>query len=78
MEEHRLNALDFFRGTKWVRKFASCILVVEAMFHSLLEEMIRLGKDAFGFLVPRYSKWMTMGIVNPEMLSIYDEIPKDL
>jgi 5-methyltetrahydrofolate--homocysteine methyltransferase len=20
MEEHRLNALDFFRGTKWVRE----------------------------------------------------------
>jgi hypothetical protein len=51
MEEHRLNALDFFRGTKWVRKFTSCTLVVEAMFHSRLEEMIRLGSDAFGFLV---------------------------
>jgi 5-methyltetrahydrofolate--homocysteine methyltransferase len=45
---------------------------------SRLEEMIRLGKRAFGFLVPRYSKWDDNGIVNPEMLSIYDEIPKDL
>jgi hypothetical protein len=59
-------------------KFASCILVVEAMFHSRLEEMIRLGKDASGFLYHAIQNGMTMGIVNPEMLSIYDEIPKDL
>jgi 5-methyltetrahydrofolate--homocysteine methyltransferase len=30
------------------------------------------------FLYHAIQNGMTMGIVNPEMLSIYDEIPKDL
>jgi 5-methyltetrahydrofolate--homocysteine methyltransferase len=81
MEEHRLNALDFFRGTKWVREnlphahisggvsnvsfsFRGNAVVREAMHSVFLYHAIQNG--------------MTMGIVNPEMLSIYDEIPKDL
>jgi 5-methyltetrahydrofolate--homocysteine methyltransferase len=42
-------------------------------FH--LEEMI-VGKHSV-FLYHAIQNGMTMGIVNPEMLSIYDEIPKD-
>ncbi|MFC5682620.1 methionine synthase [Flavobacterium sp. MAHUQ-51] len=81
MEEHRLNALDFFRGTKWVREnlphahisggvsnvsfsFRGNDVVREAMHSVFLYHAIKAG--------------MTMGIVNPEMLTIYDDIPKDL
>jgi hypothetical protein len=35
------------------------------MFHSRLEEMIRLGSDAFGFLVSCYSKWDDNGNRKP-------------
>jgi 5-methyltetrahydrofolate--homocysteine methyltransferase len=81
MDEHRLNALDFFRGTKWVRdnlphahisggvsnvsfSFRGNDTVREAMHSVFLYHAIRNG--------------MTMGIVNPEMLTIYDDIPENL
>ncbi|AWG21279.1 methionine synthase [Flavobacterium faecale] len=81
MDEHRLNALDFFRGTEWVRanlphahisggvsnvsfSFRGNDTVREAMHSVFLYHAIKAG--------------MTMGIVNPEMLTIYDDIPKDL
>jgi 5-methyltetrahydrofolate--homocysteine methyltransferase len=48
--------------------------VSNVSFH--LEEMIRCGSNAFCFLVSCDSKRNDDGIVNPEMLSIYDEIPK--
>jgi methylmalonyl-CoA mutase cobalamin-binding domain/chain len=81
MDEHKLNALDFFRATKWIREnlpyahvsggvsnvsfsFRGNDTVREAMHSAFLYHAIKNG--------------MTMGIVNPEMLSIYDEIPKDL
>lgn len=81
MEEHRKNALDFFRATKWIRtnlpyahvsggvsnvsfSFRGNDRVREAMHSSFLYHAIQNGMD--------------MGIVNPEMLEIYDEIPKDL
>jgi cobalamin-dependent methionine synthase I len=44
-------------------------------FH--LEEMIRCEAMHSVFLYHAIQNGMTMGIVNPEMLSIYDEIPKD-
>jgi 5-methyltetrahydrofolate--homocysteine methyltransferase len=76
-----LNALDFFRATKWIKEnlphahvsggvsnvsfsFRGNDTVREAMHSAFLYHAIKNG--------------MTMGIVNPEMLSIYDEIPKDL
>jgi 5-methyltetrahydrofolate--homocysteine methyltransferase len=81
MDEHKLNALDFFRATKWIKEnlphahvsggvsnvsfsFRGNDTVREAMHSAFLYHAIKNG--------------MTMGIVNPEMLSIYDEIPKDL
>jgi len=81
MEEHKLNALDFFRATKWIREnlphanisggvsnvsfsFRGNDKVREAMHSSFLYHAIQNG--------------MTMGIVNPEMLEIYDEIDKKL
>ncbi len=81
MEEHRKNALDFFNATKWIRKnlphagvsggvsnvsfsFRGNNAVREAMHSSFLFHAIKNG--------------MNMGIVNPAMLEVYDEIPKDL
>lgn len=81
MEEHRTNALDFFRATKWIREnlpgahisggvsnvsfsFRGNNAVREAMHSAFLYHGIQNGMD--------------MGIVNPSMLEVYDEIPKDL
>jgi cobalamin-dependent methionine synthase I len=64
MEEHRLNAFRFFKGTKWVRKFTSCTsVVVVVMFHSRLEEMIR-WEAMPGSLYHAIQNGMTMGIEN--------------
>ncbi|MEJ6624787.1 MAG: methionine synthase [Flavobacteriaceae bacterium] len=81
MDEHKLNALDFFKATKWIREnlphahvsggvsnvsfsFRGNNLVREAMHSAFLYHAIQHGMD--------------IGIVNPTMLEIYDEIPKDL
>lgn len=81
MEEHKTNALDFFKATKWIREnlphanvsggvsnvsfsFRGNNTVREAMHASFLYHAIQNG--------------MTMGIVNPTMLEVYDEIPKEL
>lgn len=81
MEEHKLNALDFFKTAKWIREnlphahvsggvsnvsfsFRGNNRVREAMHSAFLYHGIQHG--------------MNMGIVNPTLLEIYDEIPKDL
>ena len=81
MEEHRLNALDFFRGTKWVREnlphahISGGVSNVSFSFRG--NDTVREAMHSV-FLYYAIKNGMTMGIVNPEMLSIYDEIPKDL
>jgi len=81
MEEHRQNAVDFFRATKWIKEnlphahvsggvsnvsfsFRGNNAVREAMHSAFLYHAIKNGMD--------------MGIVNPAMLEVYDDIPKDL
>ena len=81
MDEHRKNALDFFNATKWIREnllhasvsggvsnvsfsFRGNNTVREAMHASFLYHAIQHG--------------MNMGIVNPSMLEVYDEVPKEL
>jgi 5-methyltetrahydrofolate--homocysteine methyltransferase len=81
IDEHRNYALDFFRAAKWIREnlpyahvsggvsnvsfsFRGNQLVREAMHSAFLYHAIKNGMD--------------MGIVNPAMLEVYDEIPKDL
>ncbi|HNU59244.1 MAG TPA: dihydropteroate synthase, partial [Aquaticitalea sp.] len=81
MEEHRKNALDFFNATKWIREnlpfanvsggvsnvsfsFRGNDIVREAMHASFLYHAIRHG--------------MNLGIVNPAMLEVYDEVDKEL
>ncbi|MEM9361105.1 MAG: methionine synthase [Bacteroidota bacterium] len=81
MEEHKLNALDFIEGTRWVRQnlplcsvsggvsnvsfsFRGNNTVREAMHSAFLYHAIKAG--------------MNMGIVNPALLEVYDDIPQDL
>lgn len=81
IEEHRNYALDFFKAAKWIREnlphahvsggvsnvsfsFRGNQKVREAMHSAFLYHAIHNGMD--------------MGIVNPTMLEVYDEIPKDL
>src|SRR5690606_25459750 len=80
MEEHRKNAVDFFNAAQWIRQnlpyahvsggvsnvsfsFRGNDKVREAMHSAFLYYAIQHGMD--------------MGIVNPEMLEVYDEIEKD-
>lgn len=81
MDEHRKNALDFFKATQWIREnlphasvsggvsnvsfsFRGNNAVREAMHSSFLYHAIQHG--------------MNMGIVNPTLLEVYDEVPKEL
>lgn len=81
MEEHKTNAIDFFEATKWIKanlpgakvsggvsnvsfSFRGNNRVREAMHSAFLYHGIKAGMD--------------MGIVNPSMLEIYEEIPPKL
>ncbi|MDN5290445.1 MAG: 5-methyltetrahydrofolate--homocysteine methyltransferase [Anaerophaga sp.] len=81
IEEHNNYAVDFIKATKWIKEnlpyakvsggvsnlsfsFRGNNQVREAMHSVFLYHAIRAGMD--------------MGIVNPGMLQIYDEIPPDL
>ena len=81
IESHRKNALDFIQATRWVREnlpgahvsggvsnvsfsFRGNNPVREAMHSAFLYHAIKEGMD--------------IGIVNPSMLEVYDDIPKDL
>ncbi|HLF52943.1 methionine synthase [Flavobacterium sp.] len=81
MDEHKLNALDFFRATKWIREnlphahVSGGVSNVSFSFRG--NDKVREAMHSV-FLYHAIQNGMTMGIVNPEMLEIYDEIPKDL
>ncbi len=81
MEEHRLNALDFFRATKWIREnlpYANVSGGVSNVSFSFRgNDKVREAMHS-AFLYHAIQNGMTMGIVNPEMLEIYDEIDKNL
>lgn len=81
MEEHKLNAIDFFRATRWIREnlpgahvsggisnvsfsFRGNNPVREAMHSCFLYYGVRNGLD--------------MGIVNPAMLEVYEDIDPEL
>jgi 5-methyltetrahydrofolate--homocysteine methyltransferase len=81
MEEHKLNALDFFRATKWIREnlpYANVSGGVSNVSFSFRgNDKVREAMHS-AFLYHAIKNGMTMGIVNPEMLEIYDEIDKTL
>ena len=81
IEEHNNYAADFIRTTKWIKEnlpfarvsggisnvsfsFRGNNVVREAMHSAFLYHAVRAGLD--------------MGIVNPGMLEVYEEVPKDL
>jgi 5-methyltetrahydrofolate--homocysteine methyltransferase len=77
MEEHKLNALDFFRATKWIREnlpYANISGGVSNVSFSFRgNDKVREAMHS-AFLYHAIQNGMTMGIVNPEILEIYDEI----
>jgi 5-methyltetrahydrofolate--homocysteine methyltransferase len=81
MDEHKLNALDFFRATKWIKEnlpYAGVSGGVSNVSFSFRgNDKVREAMHS-AFLYHAIQNGMTMGIVNPEMLEIYDEIDKVL
>ncbi|MCS6818312.1 MAG: methionine synthase, partial [Chitinophagales bacterium] len=81
MEEHRKNAVDFFRATKWIKenlpyaKVSGGVSNVSFSFRG--NNAVREAMHA-AFLYHAIKHGMDMGIVNPTMLEVYDNIPKDL
>ena len=77
MDEHKLNVLDFFQATKWIREnlpFANVSGGVSNVSFSFRgNDKVREAMHS-AFLYHAIQNGMTMGIVNPEMLEIYDEI----
>ena len=81
MEEHRKNALDFFLATKWIRTnlpYASVSGGVSNVSFSFRGNNTVREAMHSAFLYHAINHGMNMGIVNPTMLEIYDQIPKDL
>lgn len=81
MEEHRQNAVDFFRATKWIREHLPHAQisggVSNVSFSFRGNNTVREAMNA-AFLYHGIKNGMTMGIVNPEMLEVYDQIDKEL
>ncbi|MCX6236309.1 MAG: methionine synthase [Bacteroidia bacterium] len=81
IEEHNNYALDFINATRWIKenlpyaKVSGGISNVSFSFRG--NNTLR---EAFHsvFLYHAIAAGLDMGIVNPGMLQIYDEIPKDL
>ncbi|NKI30498.1 methionine synthase [Croceivirga thetidis] len=81
MDEHKRNALDFIEGTQWVRdNLPYCSVsggVSNVSFSFRGNNPVREAMHSV-FLFHAIKAGMNMGIVNPTMLEVYDDIPKDL
>ncbi|WP_425234281.1 methionine synthase [Ulvibacterium sp.] len=81
MDEHKRNALDFIEATKWVREnLPHCSVsggVSNVSFSFRGNNPVREAMHSV-FLYHAIKSGMNMGIVNPTMLEVYDDIPKDL
>ncbi len=81
MDEHRRNALDFIEATKWVRENLPNVSVSGGVsnvsFSFRGNDNVREAMHSV-FLYHAIKAGMNMGIVNPTMLEVYDEIPKEL
>jgi 5-methyltetrahydrofolate--homocysteine methyltransferase len=81
MDEHKRNALDFFMATKWIKKnlpgakVSGGVSNVSFSFRG--NDPVREAMHA-AFLYHAIQHGMDMGIVNPTMLEVYADIPKDL
>ncbi|WP_187477510.1 methionine synthase [Amniculibacterium sp. G2-70] len=81
MEEHRRNALDFIEATAWVKENLPFVSisggVSNVSFSFRGNNAVREAMHSV-FLYHAIKAGMNMGIVNPTMLEVYDEIPKEL
>ncbi len=81
MDEHRQNAIDFIEATRWVREnLPHCSVsggVSNVSFSFRGNNPVREAMHSV-FLYYAIQAGMNMGIVNPAMLEVYDDIPKDL
>lgn len=81
MEEHRQNAIDFFKATKWIKenlpgaKISGGVSNVSFSFRG--NDKVREAMHS-AFLYHAIKHGMDMGIVNPSQLEVYDEIDKEL
>ncbi|AXG68072.1 methionine synthase [Kordia sp. SMS9] len=81
MEEHRKNAIDFIEATRWTRETYPNVSVSGGVsnvsFSFRGNNAVREAMHSV-FLYHAIQAGMNMGIVNPTMLEVYDDIPKDL
>ncbi|MBK5213498.1 MAG: methionine synthase [Flavobacteriaceae bacterium] len=81
MDEHRRNAIDFIEATRWVRKNLPHVSVSGGVsnvsFSFRGNDPVREAMHSV-FLYHAIQAGMNMGIVNPAMLEVYDDISKDL
>ncbi|ALM08997.1 methionine synthase [Sediminicola sp. YIK13] len=81
MDEHKRNALDFIEATAWVKKnLPHCSVsggVSNVSFSFRGNNPVREAMHSV-FLYHAIKAGMNIGIVNPTMLEVYDDIPKDL
>lgn len=81
MEEHNNNAVDFFNATKWIREnlpgahVSGGVSNVSFSFRG--NDKVREAMHSV-FLYHGIKHGMDMGIVNPSMIEIYDDIPTEL
>ncbi|NQU86787.1 MAG: methionine synthase [Mariniphaga sp.] len=81
IEEHNNYAVDFINSVKWIKenlpyaKTSGGISNVSFSFRG--NDVVREAMHSV-FLYHAIAAGLDMGIVNPGMLQIYDEIPKDL
>ncbi|MCO5249543.1 MAG: methionine synthase [Chitinophagales bacterium] len=81
LEEHRENAINFFKASQWIREnlphanVSGGVSNVSFSFrgNNKVREAIHSA-----FLYHGIQHGMNMGIVNPTMLEVYDEIDKEL
>ncbi|RUA24024.1 MAG: methionine synthase [Bacteroidetes bacterium] len=81
IEEHNNYAIDFINTTKWIKEHLPYAKVSGGVsnlsFSFRGNNMVREAMHS-AFLFHAVQAGMDMGIVNPAMLQIYDDIPKDL
>ncbi len=81
MTEHNNNAVDFFNATKWIKEnlpgagVSGGVSNVSFSFRG--NDKVREAMHS-AFLYHGIKHGMTMGIVNPSMLEVYDQIDKTL
>jgi len=81
MEEHRNYAIDFIEAVRWIKATLPGALtsggVSNISFSFRGNEVVREAMHA-AFLYHAIRAGLDMGIVNPNQLAVYDEVPKEL